>query len=82
MEGDVVDAKTKVYTLDAHYNCFNIGLTKKDAENLSFVVHTPFGSIDNRANYNQRAGGDYKWIRFAHTSDNNTLAEYPKTEKD
>lgn len=78
VEGDVVDAKTKVYTLDAHYNCFNIGLTKKDAENLSFVVHTPFGSIDNRANYNQRAGGDYKWIRFAHTSDNNTLAEYPK----
>ena len=78
VEGDVVDAKTKVYTLDAHYNCFNIGLTKKDAENLSFVVQTPFGSIDNKANNNQRAGGDYKWIRFARTSDDSTLAEYPK----
>lgn len=81
VEGDVVDAKTKVYTLDAHYNCFNIGLTKKDAENLSFVVQTPFGKVDNMANNNQRAGGDYKWIRFARTNDNNTLAEFPENGK-
>lgn len=78
VEGDVVDAKTKVYTLDAHYNCFNIGFTKENAQKLSFTVKTPFGSIDNNANDNQRARGDYKWIRFAYTTDESTLAEYPE----
>ena len=78
VEGDVVDAKTKVYTLDAHYNCFNIGFTKENAQKLSFTVKTPFGDpIDNNANDNQRARGDYKWIRFARTTDESTLAEYP-----
>ena len=81
VEGDVVDAKTKVYTLDAHYNCFNIGFTKENAQKLSFTVKTPFGSIDNNANDNQRARGDYKWIRFAYTTDESTLAEYPEMER-
>lgn len=77
VEGDVVDAKTKVYTLDAHYNCFIIGFTKTEAKELSFMVKTPFGTIDNQANNTQRANGDYKWIRFARSKDANTLAEYP-----
>lgn len=78
VEGDVVDAKTKVFTLDAHYNCFNIGLTKEDGQNLSFMVKTPFGSIDNKATDGQRINGDYKWIRFARTIDKSKLAEYPE----
>lgn len=78
VEGDVVDAKTKVYTLDAHYNCFNIGFTKENAQKLSFTVKTPYGDpIDNNANDNQRARGDYKWIRFAYTTNESTLAKYP-----
>ena len=78
VEGDVIDAKTKVYTLDSHYSCFILTLTKKEARDLSFMVKTPFGTVDNNSDTNQRANGDYKWIRFARSSSSNTLAEYPK----
>lgn len=80
VEGDVIDAKTKVYTLDSHYSCFILTLTKADARNLSFMVKTPFGTVDNKSNETQRENGDYKWIRFARNNDNSSkaLAEYPK----
>lgn len=77
VEGDVIDAKTKVYTLDAHYNCFIIGLTKAQARELSFMVKTPFGtSVTNTSNENERKMGDYKWIRFKRCT-KGTLATYP-----
>lgn len=81
VEGDVVDAKTKVYTLDAHYNCFIISFTKTEAQELSFMVKTPFGTVDSKSNNSQRANGDYKWIRFARSEDANTLAVYPEYGK-
>lgn len=84
VEGDVIDAKTKVYTLDAHDNCFILGLTKKEARELSFMVKTPFGTVDNNSDENQRANGDYKWIRFARNTSRNpakTLEEYPANGK-
>lgn len=77
VEGDVVDTEAKVYSLDAHYNCFIIGLSKKEAKDLSFIVKTPFASVDSNADDSQRASGDYKWIGFARSSDVSTLAEYP-----
>lgn len=51
-EGSVVDAKSEVHTLDAHYNCFNIRFGRNDVPGvsggnektgLSFMVSTPFG---------------------------------------
>lgn len=78
VEGDVIDAKTKVYTLDAHYNCFIIGLTKTQAKELSFMVKTPFGtSVTNTSNESERKMGDYKWIRFKRCT-KGALATYPK----
>ena len=60
VEGDVIDAQTKVYTLDAHYNCFIIGLTKKDARELSFMVKTPFSTVTHETLESERLYGDYK----------------------
>lgn len=77
VEGDVVDTEAKVYSLDAHYGCFIIGFSKKEAENLKFVVETPFTSITSDATADKREGEDYKWIRFARCDNASTLAEYP-----
>ncbi|WP_294480202.1 fimbrial protein [uncultured Bacteroides sp.] len=77
VEGDVIDAETKVYTLDCHDNCFILGLTKKDADGLTFRVKTPFGTVDNESTTNGKE--DYKWIRFKRNTGNssNTLEKYP-----
>lgn len=77
VEGDVVDTEAEVFSLDAHYNCFIIGLSKKEAKNLKFVVKTPFASTTSEADERERERGDYKWIRFAPSTDASTLAEYP-----
>ncbi|MBC8591965.1 DUF4906 domain-containing protein [Oscillospiraceae bacterium N12] len=80
VEGDVIDAQTKVYTLDAHYNCFIIGLTKKDARELSFMVKTPFSTVTHETLESERLYGDYKWIRFKRNSRNASgkLEKYPR----
>lgn len=78
VEGDVVDTEAKVFSLDAHYSCFIIGFSKKEAEDLKFVVKTPFASITSDATAEVREGEDYKWIRFARSADASTLAKYPK----
>ena len=85
IEGDVVDATTSVYTLDAHYNCFNIGFTYEDVvENLSFIIQSPFaadavysvkgkiGALDNTPQEN----GDYKWIQLQRTTGEKVLSQY------
>ena len=85
VEGDVVDATTSVYTLDAHYNCFNIGFTYEDVvENLSFIIQSPFaadavysvkgkiGALDNTPQEN----GDYKWIQLQRTTGEKVLSQY------
>lgn len=86
-EGDVVDAKSESYTLDAHYNCFNWGFTYEDiVNNLSFIVQSPFapdaiystkGSIGGLLN-TPIENGDYKWIKFQRTENKSTLAKYKR----
>lgn len=76
VEGDVIDAETKVYTLDSHYSCFILGLTKQETKNMSFIVKTPFATVTNESNESERELGDYKWIRFAPCT-SNKLALYP-----
>lgn len=78
VEGDVVDTEAEVFSLDAHYSCFIIGFSKKEAEDLKFVVKTPFASITSDATAEDCEGEDYKWIRFARSADASTLAKYPK----
>ena len=90
VEGDVVDATTSVYTLDAHYNCFNIGFTYEDVvENLSFIIQSPFaadavysvkgkiGALDNTPQEN----GDYKWIQLQRTTGEKVLSQYNSGRK-
>ena len=73
-EGDVVDSKNDVRTLDAHYNCFVMGFSYKDVAGdgdtpaLKFVVKTPFGQVTEASrpddpNSNE-AKQDYHWIQF------------------
>lgn len=83
-EGDVIDTDTKVINLDAHYNCFNIGITKDAMTDFSFIIQSPFapdaiynvngniGGITNTAKEN----GDYKWIKLRRTTSATTLAQY------
>lgn len=88
IEGDVIDANGEVRILDAHYNCFNITLTKKQVEDMSILVHTPFDEIEYVANNetkNKRPdeNRDYKWIKFKRaegiiTTFSQPLAKYGK----
>lgn len=73
VEGDVIDAETQVRSLDAHYNCFIIGLsynnvaTPEGQPNLKFMVKTPFGEVTEKStpdDMNAPAKQDYHWIRF------------------
>lgn len=91
-EGDVVDSKNDVRTLDAHYNCFVMGFSYKDVAGdgdtpaLKFVVKTPFGQVTEASrpddpNSNE-AKQDYHWIQFKSHGNNNsseTLQLYNKT---
>lgn len=85
VEGDVVDAQTEIFTLDAHYNCFNLGFKYEDiVEQLSFIIQSPFapdaiysvkgniGALENTP----KDEGDYKWIKFQRTTGKNVLAKY------
>lgn len=90
-EGDVVDSKTGVRTLDAHYNYFIMGFSYRDVAGegempaLKFVVKTPFGEVtqDNTPDDadSNAAQQDYHWIHFkSHSSknDSTTLQSYTK----
>ena len=48
VEGDVVDAKTIVYSLDAHYNCINLGFTYEEIKELSFIIQSPFAARNRK----------------------------------
>ena len=85
VEGDVVDATTSIYTLDSHYNCFNIGFTYENiVDDLSFIVQSPFapdaiysvkgqiGTLDNTP----MEEGDYKWIQFQRAEGEKVLSKY------
>lgn len=83
IEGDVVDSKEEVRTLDAHYNHFVMGFSYNDVNidkdgtpitGLKFVVKTPFGQVtesdtpdDSYASSKQ----DYHWIHFKANTENN-----------
>ncbi|ADV43891.1 DUF4906 domain-containing protein [Bacteroides helcogenes] len=83
-EGDVVDTNTEVINLDAHYNCFNIGITKDAMTDFSFIIQSPFapdaiynvngkiGGINNT----EQENGDYKWIKLRRTTNATALAQY------
>lgn len=75
-EGDIVDAKTKIYELDAHYHCFNIGFTGEEISKFTFRVKTPFGEINQNSTDSERQAGDYQWIKFIRTEKYNNLAIY------
>ena len=81
VEGDVVDAKTIVYSLDAHYNCINLGFTYEEIKELSFIIQSPFAddaiySETNKLPGTEKEAGDYKWIKLQRTTDAQTLAKY------
>ncbi len=83
-EGDVVDSETRIYTLDAHYNCFNIGFTTEEIDDLSFIVQSPFGedvvySVKGKIGALENTDpnkGDWKWIKFQRTTDEKTIAKF------
>ena len=81
VEGDVVDAKTIVYSLDAHYNCINLGFTYEEIKELSFIIQSPFAddaiySETGKLPGTEKDAGDYKWIKLQRTTDAQTLAKY------
>lgn len=80
-EGDVVDAETLPYTLDAHYSTFNIEITEAEREaGLNYIITTPYAiinSIDVAQNYSSlKDNEDFSWIKFRKTTGENILAEY------
>lgn len=92
VEGDVVDAKNEVRTLDAHYNCFVMGFSYRDVAGdgntpaLKFVVKTPFGQVTDASepdNNNKVAQQDYHWIHFqshGNTNSPKALVKYDRTQ--
>lgn len=82
-EGEVIDSETKVRSLDAHYNCFILGLSYNnvaiskngvDQQNLKFVVRTPFGEVTEASTPDSDNGAkqDYHWINFKSHGDDNS----------
>ena len=79
VEGDVVDATTKIYDLDSHFNAFNIKLTKGAAVN--FQVITPFANVSNKDYISgSPAKEDIDWVEFIETTNFRTLAKYGGTK--
>lgn len=71
MEGDVIDSKTEARILDAHYNCFNVGLTYNQVKKMGLLVHSPFDEVsaeykEGETDTKQPANGigDYNWVKF------------------
>lgn len=92
-EGDVIDSKAEVRTLDAHYNSFIMGFSYNHVAdqggnpNLKFLVKTPFGEVTDESNADDPSSSaakqDYHWIQFrSHENANseNTLQRYDEKE--
>jgi hypothetical protein len=83
-DGWVSDETGSFIELDSHYCEFNISLSDKERENMSYRITSPYDgnyyyySRDKDGNY---SGKDiqselYSWIKFYPTKDRTTLAKY------
>jgi len=81
-EGIVTDAiGGENIVLDAHYATFNISVTPKEISNMSYLLRTPFGTYSPEDGYTalDPTSEDCTWIRFAETTDMDTLVPYSQT---
>lgn len=91
IEGDVIDSKSEARVLDAHYNCFNVGLSYNDVLAMGFQVHTPFAEVtteyaasDKETKEPSDKTGDYNWVKFKYNAQystrNKVLATYTNNQ--
>jgi hypothetical protein len=69
------------YTLDAHYNVFNIKLTDDERRNIMFYEALPLDGTSYEFSYEEmqtmtKSDAAYNWISFKSTKNETTLAVY------
>lgn len=75
-EGDVVDASTRIFNIDAHYGYVILEFTYEEAKDLQFIINTPFGPQTTNKMEANKENHDYNWIHFMRCKDGQTLANY------
>lgn len=79
-EGIVTDAVGgEQITVDAHYSAFNIALSPQEIAGMGYLFRTPFGNYDSGEMDAPFDPANCTWIRFAETTDRNTLVSYAGT---